>query len=138
MEAWRKQCLLAYCGYYPYQDIDDDWGDQSRQATEAFQRDYQITVDGVFGDGTLGRILEVIYNQEEPSALYIRVDETHSGAADDPIPADRGMVYTYGLYYLDPGDGKTYLCARKGEEAGTTVTLHYLPHELVGQYFEEG
>jgi len=47
-------------------------------------------------------------------------------------------VYTYGLYYLDPGDGKTYLCARKGEEAGTTVTLHYLPHELVGQYFEEG
>ena len=25
MEAWRKQCLLAYCGYYPYKDIDDDW-----------------------------------------------------------------------------------------------------------------
>lgn len=68
MEAWRKQCLLAYCGYYPYKDIDDEWGDQSRQATEAFQSAYEIKVDGVFGNGTLGRILEVIYNQEEPTA----------------------------------------------------------------------
>lgn len=67
MEAWRKQCLLAYMGYYPYKDIDDDWGDQSRQATEAFQGDYEIKVDGVFGNGTLNRILEVIYNQEEPA-----------------------------------------------------------------------
>lgn len=67
MEAWRKQCLLAYLGYYPYKDIDDDWGDQSRQATEAFQGDYEIKVDGVFGNGTLNRILEVIYNQEEPA-----------------------------------------------------------------------
>jgi len=68
MEAWRKQCLLAYCGYYPYKDIDDDWGDQSRQATEAFQGAYEIKVDGVFGNGTLSRILEVIYNREEPTA----------------------------------------------------------------------
>lgn len=67
MEAWRKQCLLAYCGYYPYKDIDDDWGDRSRQATEAFQSAYEIKVDGVFGNGTLSRILEVIYNQEEPA-----------------------------------------------------------------------
>lgn len=67
MEAWRKQCLLAYLGYYPYKDIDDDWGDQSRQATEEFQGDYEIKVDGVFGNGTLNRILEVIYNQEEPA-----------------------------------------------------------------------
>lgn len=67
MEAWRKQCLLAYLRYYPYKDIDDDWGDQSRQATEAFQGDYEIKVDGVFGNGTLNRILEVICNQEEPA-----------------------------------------------------------------------
>ena len=66
MEAWRKQCLLAYLGYYPYEDIDDNWGDKSRQATEAFQGDYEIKVDGKFGNGTFVRILEVIYNQEEP------------------------------------------------------------------------
>lgn len=68
MEAWRKQCLLAYCGYYPYEDIDNNWGERSQQATEAFQSAYEIKVDGVFGNGTLGRILEVIYNQEEPTA----------------------------------------------------------------------
>lgn len=71
------------------------------------------------------------------AALYIRVDETHAGTLDDPIPAARSMEYIYGLYYSDPEDGKTYLCSRTGEAAGGTVTLHYLPHELVGQYFAE-
>ena len=71
------------------------------------------------------------------SALYVRVDEENAGTIGDPIPADRGMVYTYGLHYLDPEDGKTYLCRRTGEADGGTVTLQYLPHELVGQYFTE-
>ena len=30
-----------------------------------------------------------------------------------------------------------YLCTRTGEADGGTITLHYLPHELVGLYFEE-
>lgn len=38
-------------------------------------------------------------------------------------------------YYLDPEDSKTYLCKRLNETG--TIVLHYLPHELVGQYFEE-
>ena len=38
-------------------------------------------------------------------------------------------------YYLDPEDKKTYLCKRLNETG--TIVLHYLPHELVGQYFEE-
>ena len=57
------------------------------------------------------------------------------GAIDDPIPAVRGMEYEYGKYYFDPEDSKTYLCKR-GEETGSIV-LYYLPHELIGQYFEE-
>lgn len=71
------------------------------------------------------------------AALYVRVDEAHAGTLEDPIPAARSMEYTYGLYYSDPEDGKVYLCARTGEAAGGTITLHYLPHELVGLYFEE-
>ena len=51
--------------------------------------------------------------------------------------AARSMEYTYGLYYADPEDGKVYLCTRTGEADGGTITLHYLPHELVGMYFEE-
>lgn len=71
------------------------------------------------------------------SALYVRIDETHAGTVEDPIPADRGMEYTYGKYYLDPEDQKTYLCQRAGEAEGGTVQLAYLPHELVGHYFIE-
>lgn len=69
-------------------------------------------------------------------ALWAVIDVSHAGTAEDPIPAARGMDYTYGLYYLDPEDGKVYLCQRIGEAEGTNINLQYLPHELVGQYFE--
>lgn len=68
-------------------------------------------------------------------ALWVVVDVTPAGTQDDPIPAARGMEYTYGLYYLDSEDGKTYLCERTGEAAGGKIVLQYLPHELVGNYF---
>ena len=60
-----------------------------------------------------------------------------AGTAEDPITAARGMEYEYGSYYRDPEDGQIYLCARVGEADGGKVILQYLPHELVGQYFEE-
>lgn len=63
----QKQCLLAYLGYYTGA-IDGLWGPLSRQATESFQRDYQLKVDGVLGDGTARRVLEVIASGEEPAA----------------------------------------------------------------------
>lgn len=71
------------------------------------------------------------------SAIYTRIDETHAGTLEDPIPAARGMEYIYGKYYLDPEDGKTYLCQRTGEADGGAIQLAYLPHELVGHYFVE-
>ena len=70
-------------------------------------------------------------------SLWVYVDKTHSGTVDDPIPAERSMEYVYGRYYFDPEDEKIYLCKRTGEPEGGTIILHYLPHELIGQYFEE-
>lgn len=70
-------------------------------------------------------------------ALWTRIDKSHEGGESDPIPATRGMEYVYGKYYLDPEDEKVYLCKRIGEPEGGTITLYYLPHELIGQYFEE-
>ena len=70
-------------------------------------------------------------------SIYVRIDEAHDGTKYDPIPAERGMEYVYGLYYTDSEDGKLYLCQRTGEAAGGTVVLQYLPHELVGHYFTE-
>ena len=70
-------------------------------------------------------------------ALYTVIDVTHAGTQDDPIPAERGMEYVYGRYYLDSEDGKLYQCHHTGEAYGDTVVLQYLPHELIGHYFTE-
>lgn len=77
------------------------------------------------------------WNPAATPALWVVIDVTHAGTQDDPIPAARGMEYTYGLYYKDPEDTKLYLCERIGEAAGGKIVLQYLPHELAGQYFTE-
>ena len=69
-------------------------------------------------------------------ALWVVIDVTHAGTQDDPISAARGMEYEYGKYYFDSEDGKTYKCERIGEAAGGKITLQYLPHELIGNYFK--
>lgn len=68
-------------------------------------------------------------------AMWTIINVDHAGTQDDPIPASRGMEYEYGKYYLDGEDGKVYLCERTGEQAGGKITLQYLPHELIGNYF---
>ena len=80
---------------------------------------------------------QVDWTPDAVPALYTVIDVAHTGTQDDPIPAERGMEYVYGLYYLDGEDGKMYLCQRTGEAAGGTVVLQYLPHELVWHYFVE-
>lgn len=70
-------------------------------------------------------------------AMWTIINVDHAGTQDDPIPAARGMEYTYGLYYKDPEDTKLYKCERIGEQSGNKITLQYLPHELIGQYFKE-
>ena len=91
-------------------------------------------------DGQLYRIRQahtsqVSWEPENVPAIWAAIDKSHAGTAADPIPAARGMEYTYGMYYLDGEDGKTYLCTRTGEAEGGKIVLQYLPHELIGQYF---
>lgn len=67
-------------------------------------------------------------------ALWIVIDVEHAGTLEDPIPASSGMEYTKGRYYIE--DGVIYLMNRQGMNDGETIVLHYLPSQLVGQYFE--
>ena len=76
------------------------------------------------------------WTPDKTPALWAVIDVAHAGTADDPIPAAAGMDYILGKFYLDPDDGKTYRCTREGMADGETVNLQFLPHELVGQYFE--
>lgn len=66
-------------------------------------------------------------------ALYQIVKIGHSGTIDDPIEAAVGLNYVKDLYYIEES-GDKYLCIRQDTDEGTV--LYYLPHELVGVYFE--
>ena len=83
-----------------------------------------------------GHTTQADWTPDKTPALWAVVDVEHAGTMEDPIPAARGMEYEYGKVYLDQEDGKTYICKRTGEAEGGKITLHYLPHELLGQYFE--
>lgn len=65
MTVEQKQCLLYYLGYYTGK-IDGDWGKQSKEATEKFQRAYGLEDDGVFGKETESKILSVVGNGTKP------------------------------------------------------------------------
>lgn len=47
----QKQHLLAYLGYYTG-EVDGIFGEKSAQATEAFQRDFGLDADRIFGPAT--------------------------------------------------------------------------------------
>lgn len=78
---------------------------------------------------------EYVVGKVSEDTIFENIDSGHAGTIDNPIPAARGMEYEYGKYYLDQEDSKTYLCKRLNETG--TIVLYYLPHELIGQYFEE-
>lgn len=65
MTIKQKQCLLYYLGYY-VGNIDGSWGTLSKTATTAFQKDYGLKADGVFGSDTEKKILSVIATGEAP------------------------------------------------------------------------
>jgi hypothetical protein len=64
------------------------------------------------------------------ASLWEQVCESHTGAADDPIPYEGNMALVAGLYYTQ--DGVWYRCIR---DTGNPV-YHRL-EELVGLYVEE-
>lgn len=63
------------------------------------------------------------------ASLYVRIDESHVGTLDDPIPYSGNMTLESGKYYIQ--DYVIYLCNR---DTGNPV---YNPlAELVGLYVE--
>lgn len=102
---------------YKFRDGDDLW--KTAKDNVKFEKQYRP------GTGT--------------ESLYTRINESHAGTKEDPIPAQANMEYEYGKYYIE--NDTTYLCKRGGilnpeELYGQKVTLQYLPSALVGQYFE--
>lgn len=63
-------------------------------------------------------------------SLYERIDETHAGTLDDPIPYEGNMALEAGKYYSQ--DGVMYLCTRN-----TEIPVFNPLKELVGIYVEK-
>lgn len=117
------------------------WADHIGEVVAPGDRMSDTDNDGVLhvyrvNDGH-GHTTQADWPPHSTPAMWTIIDLEHAGTQDDPIPAARGMEYTYGLYYKDPEDTKLYLCERIGEQSGNKIILQYLPHELVGQYFTE-
>lgn len=93
---------------------------------------YKLSCDDQTADGTL--IVEN-WNPADARAIWTAIDIEHAGTLDDPIPAAAGMEYVKGKYYIE--NGTIYLMNRAGMQDGESVTLQYLPSQLVGQYFEK-
>ena len=62
-------------------------------------------------------------------SLFSKVDETHSGTKEDPIPFEKNMEIYNGLYYTQ--DGVLYLCTRDSGQP-----LYHDLALLVGSYVE--
>lgn len=62
-------------------------------------------------------------------SLFTRIDETHAGTSDDPIPYEGNMALTQGLHYTQ--DGVVYLCNRD-----TVSPVYNALADLVGLYVE--
>lgn len=114
-------------------DLYDEWNGNKVQVYDGTDKEHPQTRVQRLGDlykCNISHVTQPDWPPELTPNMWVRIDVAHAGTIDDPIPAARGMEYEEGKYYLDPEDGKVYLCTR-GE------TLQYLPHELVGHYFEE-
>lgn len=117
------------------------WADHIGETVKPGDRRSDMDESGVLhvyrvNDGH-GHTTQADWPPHNTPAMWTIINVDHAGTQDDPIPAARGMEYTYGLYYKDPEDTKLYKCERIGEQSGNKITLQYLPHELVGQYFTE-
>lgn len=66
---------------------------------------------------------------EGTESIYTRIDETHAGTLEDPIPYDGNMELVNGLYYSQ--GGVKYKCIRD-----TGIPVHNALADLVGIYVE--
>ena len=62
-------------------------------------------------------------------SLYTRIDETHAGTPEDPIPYEGNMELFEGKYYIQ--NGVMYVCIRD-----SVAPLHHNLADLVGIYVQ--
>lgn len=100
---------------------------------------WRVGLDCAAGDrlcyaGALWRVLQAHTAQADwtpdvSPSLFERIDVTHAGTLDDPIPYAGNMALESGKYYVQ--DGVVYRCFRD-----TGIAVYAALSELVGLYVE--
>lgn len=124
MTIKQKQHLLAYLGYYEG-DIDGKWGNLSKTATVAFQKDVGLTADGVCGEATEKALKQAVAN-----GISKNTETTTSGDFWDGIKYFKrtefkckcGNVYCNG-YPAEPEEKLVKVADKVREYFGSPATV---------------
>lgn len=82
---------------------------------------------------TSNKIQEEVEEQRtEEEAIGISNEELKEIA----IVATPGLTYKKDKYYYDEIDQNIYVCIRDDSEDNSGTVLYYMPHDLVGAYFD--
>ena len=113
MTVKQKQWQLFFLGYYgeSLRDMDGIWGKKSQVGTLAFQKDYfrdPIAHDGIFGDSSAGKSMEIIDRIQE--ILQTVVPDLKDDGLAGPRTMAALMLFqeAQGLPKTGRVDGKTW------------------------------
>lgn len=98
-------------------------------AGTAYTVGYKVRRDGKLWRVVQAHTAQVGWEPEKAASLWEKINETHAGTLDDPIPYSGNMALTSGLYYMH--DWVIYKCTR---DTGNPV--YHALNELVGLYVE--
>lgn len=116
---------LRMKSYYP------TWQELTEQQFTSEKAGYKFT----YGDDlykTINPKQEFLPNWipgQETESIFERIDETHAGTKEDPIPFKTNMEVFEDKYYIE--EGILYICTRNSEQP-----LQNKASELIGHYFE--
>ena len=113
MTIKQKQWQLFFLGYYgeSLRDIDGIWGEQSQAGTLAFQKEYfrdPIAHDGIFGDSSAGKSMEVIDRIQDILKAVVPDLEDDGLAGPRTMEALKLFQQAQGLPQTGRVDGETW------------------------------
>ena len=99
------------------------------ESGKAYSAGFKLRYSGDLYKVTTAHTSQADWTPDTAATLFTRIDETHAGTEDDPIPYDGNMALESGKYYMQ--DYAIYKCTR---DTGNPV-YHPLA-DLVGIYVE--
>lgn len=99
------------------------------ESGKAYTVGFKVQYGGLLYKVTTAHTSQADWTPDTAVTLFTRIDETHAGTEDDPIPYDGNMALESGKYYKQ--DGVTYVCTRD-----SVNPVYHALKDLVGIYVD--